>query len=110
MRARRHAGVTPRSAPGSRRALADPVSLAVGGLALHAAGGTAPRAEERILCADEAPGLTRCWFQEVDDLGDPTHYTVDGSLNSEELWRGAQALAFFRTRTIVSMTIRMWCH
>jgi hypothetical protein len=69
-----------------------------------------PRAQERILCADEGPGRTRCWFQEVDDLRELTHYVVDGGIHSDEVWRGAQALAFFRGKRVVSMTIRMWCH
>jgi hypothetical protein len=89
--------------------LVDHLGLQVGAPASDAVAGH-PHAQERIICADDEPGRTRCWFEARDDQGELAHYVVEGSLNSEEVWRGARALAFFRTRRIVQMTVRMWCH
>jgi hypothetical protein len=99
-----HCGIQVK-APG----LVDHLGLQIGATAEEVLAGH-PRAAERILCAEDGPGRTRCWFEEVDDLPDLTHYIVDGVIGGDNVSRGAPALAFFRTRRIVEMQVRMYCH
>lgn len=67
------------------------------------------RPTEPLRCFPNGAAQTRCMFERAPDGDtDGTAYVVDGA--TSEPVRGAAAVTYFASRTIVEIHVSAWCH